>query len=58
MEYKENYIYYDDNYDNNYDNNYVNNNQTGYNSVGYSFFPELIVLFFFFLYHSNDMSLF
>ena len=40
MEYKENYLYYDDN-------NYVNNNQTGYNSVGYSFFPELIVLFFF-----------
>jgi hypothetical protein len=39
MEYKENYLYYDDNYD--------DYNQTRYNSLEVSFFPELIVLFFF-----------
>lgn len=39
MESKQNYLYYD--------NNYVNNNQTRYNSLEVSFFPELIVLFFF-----------
>ena len=39
MESKENYLYYD--------NNDVNYNQTRYNSLEVSFFPELIVLFFF-----------
>lgn len=41
MESKENYLYYDNNYDNN------DYNQTRYNSLEVSFFPELIVLFFF-----------
>ena len=41
MESKQNYLYYDNNYDNN------NYNQTRYNSLEVSFFPELIVLFFF-----------
>ena len=44
MESKQNYLYYDNNYENN---NYDNYNQTEYDSLGYSFFPELIVLFFF-----------
>ena len=51
MESKENYLYYDNNYDNN------DYNQTRYNSLEVSFFPELIVLFIF-SYHSNDASLF
>lgn len=41
MESKENYLYYVNNYDNN------DYNQTRYNSLEVSFFPELIVLFFF-----------
>ena len=41
MESKQNYLYYDNNYVNN------NYNQTRYNSLEVSFFPELIVLFFF-----------
>jgi len=45
MESKQNYLYYDNNYVNNYDNN--DYNQTRYNSLEVSFFPELIVLFFF-----------